>query len=231
MTTTHATADALLRAVCDDPGDDLPRLAFADHLEETGGDPARAEFVRVQVELAARGCVDVWCEKVFRENYPIGRRCELADGCDALRERERQLLALDFVALGWHGAGWPRRVTAAWRRGFVASVTLPCDDWLAHGPALVRAQPITGVTLADREPWLNFAGEYGWSPLDPSDDRPQGRAYLPAGLYDALPDPDHVRPPIGTWETRARALTALSTACVTWARREAGMPDLPPAPG
>ena len=29
-------ADALRRAVLDDPGDDLPRLAYADWLEEAG---------------------------------------------------------------------------------------------------------------------------------------------------------------------------------------------------
>lgn len=49
--TTH---DALLAAVLAAPGDDLPRLVFADHLDELDTDDsrARAEFIRVQVELA-----------------------------------------------------------------------------------------------------------------------------------------------------------------------------------
>lgn len=42
---------SLLRAILDDPGSDVARLAYADHLEETG-ETARAEFIRVQVELA-----------------------------------------------------------------------------------------------------------------------------------------------------------------------------------
>src|SRR5215208_5534217 len=44
----------LLQAVCDDPEDDVPRLVYADRLEETG-DPeksARADFFRTQIELA-----------------------------------------------------------------------------------------------------------------------------------------------------------------------------------
>jgi uncharacterized protein (TIGR02996 family) len=43
--------DALLRAICENPDDDLPRLAFADWLDENDW-PDRAAFVRAQVELA-----------------------------------------------------------------------------------------------------------------------------------------------------------------------------------
>ncbi|QJW95286.1 TIGR02996 domain-containing protein [Frigoriglobus tundricola] len=43
--------EALLRAVCDTPDDDTPRLVFADWLQENG-DEARAEFIRVQIELS-----------------------------------------------------------------------------------------------------------------------------------------------------------------------------------
>jgi uncharacterized protein (TIGR02996 family) len=48
---------ALSKAILDEPDDDLPRLAFADWLEERGGgeaDAARAEFIRAQVEQARR---------------------------------------------------------------------------------------------------------------------------------------------------------------------------------
>jgi uncharacterized protein (TIGR02996 family) len=54
-----STEAAILRAVCDRPEDDLPRLVYADWLEDHAGytpDPdaagTRAEFIRVQVELA-----------------------------------------------------------------------------------------------------------------------------------------------------------------------------------
>jgi uncharacterized protein (TIGR02996 family) len=44
---------ALLAAIAADPADDTVRLAYADYLEENG-DELRAEFVRLQVELASR---------------------------------------------------------------------------------------------------------------------------------------------------------------------------------
>ena len=42
---------AFLNAILERPDDDLPRLVYADYLEETG-DAGRAEFIRVQIELA-----------------------------------------------------------------------------------------------------------------------------------------------------------------------------------
>jgi uncharacterized protein (TIGR02996 family) len=39
--------EALLRAVCENPDDDTPRLVFADWLDENG-EPERAEFIRLQ---------------------------------------------------------------------------------------------------------------------------------------------------------------------------------------
>jgi uncharacterized protein (TIGR02996 family) len=43
--------EALFRAICAQPWDDTPRLAYADWLDENGR-PERAEFIRVQIELA-----------------------------------------------------------------------------------------------------------------------------------------------------------------------------------
>src|SRR5947209_17245936 len=42
---------AFLRAIDESPDDNLPRLIYADWLEEHG-EPERAEFIRVQCELA-----------------------------------------------------------------------------------------------------------------------------------------------------------------------------------
>lgn len=44
--------ESFLRAICAEPDEDTPRLAFADWLDEHG-EEARAAFIRVQVELAA----------------------------------------------------------------------------------------------------------------------------------------------------------------------------------
>lgn len=44
--------DLLLKAIVAEPDEDTPRLIYADWLDETGTDPARAEFIRVQCRLA-----------------------------------------------------------------------------------------------------------------------------------------------------------------------------------
>jgi uncharacterized protein (TIGR02996 family) len=48
-----AQHEAFLRAIFDAPDDDTPRLVYADFLQENGED-VRAEFIRVQCELASK---------------------------------------------------------------------------------------------------------------------------------------------------------------------------------
>ena len=45
--------DSFLRAIGAAPADDAPRLVYADWLDDHG-QPERAEFIRVQCELACR---------------------------------------------------------------------------------------------------------------------------------------------------------------------------------
>ena len=47
------TEDALLAAIAATPDDDLPRLVYADWLDENGR-PIRAEFIRLQIEIAKK---------------------------------------------------------------------------------------------------------------------------------------------------------------------------------
>lgn len=56
---TTTDREALLAAIIAQPDEDTPRLAYADLLDETGGDEnaARAEFIRLQI-ASARGSVD-----------------------------------------------------------------------------------------------------------------------------------------------------------------------------
>jgi uncharacterized protein (TIGR02996 family) len=124
------TKQALLRAINDDPDDDLPRLAYADYLEEHGGakDLARAELIRAQVVLARLG---------------------EGDGqAGALRQRERELLAA-------HGPAWraalptlPGITWGKFERGFVSCVeacnaTSFCDS----ADNIFEAAPVQSVLL------------------------------------------------------------------------------------
>lgn len=54
MTATETERAGFLQAICSKPLDDTPRLVYADWLDDHG-EPERAEFIRVQVELAKLG--------------------------------------------------------------------------------------------------------------------------------------------------------------------------------
>jgi uncharacterized protein (TIGR02996 family) len=81
MTALATDFDALLRAVCERPDDDAPRLVLADWYEERG-EGARAEFIRCQVELARKEVQECDCDK------NVGTHCMAVA---ALRRREREL--------------------------------------------------------------------------------------------------------------------------------------------
>jgi len=152
------TADALLADIIAQRGDDTPRLILADWLEEHE-DPARGEFIRVQVELAKLPP----CE--FGDTMAGGARCFCGcRRCD-LGRRERELFqANDIRTLGWFGLPqpWagvarlecfdedsPSYPYAVCRRGLIAEIHCAAADWLAHGDAIVR-QPVERVTLTTR---------------------------------------------------------------------------------
>jgi uncharacterized protein (TIGR02996 family) len=161
------TAAAFLAAVCAAPDDDTPRLAFADWLEEQG-ETERAEFIRVQVELASveadaglnrmpqRAPGENWNE--WQDRY-LRRRHSLIQRRYALRRRERELL-FSLPGSLWLG-DWepnPDRIThgklthigrpcVLVRRGFVHAITCSCANWLKHAAAILAAQPVREVTL------------------------------------------------------------------------------------
>jgi uncharacterized protein (TIGR02996 family) len=123
------TREGLLHAVIETPADDAPRLVFSDWLEEHG-ELDRAEFIRVQCEIA-RGVAD---------------RDRLAE----LARREEELWEA-------HGAAWLEEVPkwsrdkVAFRRGFASGIRCTPTQWLgARG--LTRKAPIESlwVTWANR---------------------------------------------------------------------------------
>jgi uncharacterized protein (TIGR02996 family) len=164
------TEAAFLAAIIERPDDDVPRLVFADWLDEHG-QPERAEFIRVQVELAALpdcpacGNSGVSQETVTRwigglGECGVGSRPAPCWKCPrhALRRRERELWRIAFK----HQAEWlglPFEATlriedapglgpypsALLCRGFVSAVTLSWADWSRHAAALLAACPIRRV--------------------------------------------------------------------------------------
>jgi uncharacterized protein (TIGR02996 family) len=249
----HTAGDALLRDVLREPGADGLRLVYADWLEEHGGDPARAEFTRVQVELARLLAEPCWYDGKPWPNSPPAR-CVLPAACakcaavGRLFPRARELLGPHWFAWcgGLPGLSYPsseypaapvRRLCVdgrVWRiefrRGFVDEVRLPCADFLTHAAALFAAHPVTRVELGDREPLPTAKGTFSWWARKDDVVWPEpGYQYeVPASLYAFLPRGS-------SWEDaadyhayagEAAARDALSAAAVSLGRQWAGLPAL-----
>jgi uncharacterized protein (TIGR02996 family) len=103
------------------PGDDAPRLIYADWLEDNG-DPQRAEFIRVQCELAKVEDDDP------RRNELLDREQRLLDEC-----RPRWLAELPA------GLCPADDYRPAFRRGFPRSLDVPLKAFLESGDRLFES--------------------------------------------------------------------------------------------
>lgn len=111
-----------LPSIIDAPDDDAPRLVFADWLEENG-DTERAEFIRIQCELARLGEDD----PRFRRLTARGKELE-----DEHRVEWQSDLP-QFEEIFWGG----------FHRGFVAAVRVESVETFAeHADAIFAAAPI-----------------------------------------------------------------------------------------
>jgi uncharacterized protein (TIGR02996 family) len=178
------TADeqALLRNVLVDPAADLWRLVYAGWLEEHG-QPERAEFVRLQIEVVKTPSNLPTGAVVYDAGRPIGI---------AMHEMPNPVVtgALRRATAIWNGGlpGFRGGLPAGFRyylwatdrsgspdltclvsRGFVSSISLTLTMFLHHAEAIFRTHPVTSVRLVDREP-REFApvplgpdGPYFWA--------------------------------------------------------------------
>lgn len=141
--------DALLATILTQPAEDTPRLVYADWLEENG-QPERAEFIRLQVNLASCGLT--------------------AGHSEPLHPRIRELLTRDNMA------SWFKRFVVAdesmvtmyaghfaigsVRRGFFDFVACQAGYWFEHAAESVASHPITRVRFTtdprDNDEWDIF---------------------------------------------------------------------------
>jgi uncharacterized protein (TIGR02996 family) len=139
-----------LKALLADPDDDTLRLAMADWLDEND-QPARAEFVKVQIALA-RGVED----RARRRKLEVRQRdLLLAHEADWVRPLAEVL----ECNLGQWG-GW------VFRRGFVEYFRLHVSRLVACGAALAKLTPLRELTiegrLTDSTAELLIASPYMW---------------------------------------------------------------------
>ena len=137
---------ALCLAVIRQPEDDLPRLMAADWLEEHG-QPERAEFIRVQIELTKQPTPALILREKSLWNQPeVGAMWSL-EICPCL-------LSITFDS--WSGSaflGWSRlpMTDIRFRRGFPDNVRTTALHWLNYGHELVPQYPVRTLQLRDCE--------------------------------------------------------------------------------
>lgn len=124
--------EALYAAICAEPDDDTPRLAFADFLEEEGGkeNMARAEYIRAAVRIA----------REERWSIPWRELKQKTERCESKYVQLAQKKRLSWVA---HLKG---RV-AAWdfERGFIGHITVYSKRFVAEGQKFFAEDPIRSV--------------------------------------------------------------------------------------
>ncbi len=145
---------AFLDSICAAPDDDTPRLVYADWLDDHG-DADRAEFIRLQCELA-HGVMD-------------------AERLVHLRQREQALLSEHRTDWEKEVPAWARRLVE-FQRGFIAKVQGTALDFLKSADGLFHRAPVQAIHFRSyservgelaRSPFLarlttlSFRGEYG----------------------------------------------------------------------
>jgi len=109
---------ALTAAIITEPDDDLPRLVYADALDERGapGDMARAEFIRLQCQLATMDATSSTETLPLRQREAILLNQHLATWLAPLKRRGQPFFTprshaqfrRGFVEIAWMPAGWFR---------------------------------------------------------------------------------------------------------------------------
>jgi uncharacterized protein (TIGR02996 family) len=148
----HPDWPSLIAAIVADPDDDTVRLVAADFLEENG-DPDRAAFIRIQIELArleAEGqgkSLEVdhlrAKERSFLGPLSVYRRLWSAEACPELVKMPSRGSGRDPLE-GMTVEGAERLM---WRRGFVEGVTCSAEQWSRHGAAVRQRNPIRDLSL------------------------------------------------------------------------------------
>lgn len=237
-------AESFLHQIRADPLDDTVRLVYADYLEEHAAsivDTDRAEFIRAQVASAKLTAPYCKC------NAPAGPDLDVepcTEWC-ALRAREIALLARHYTSwtLPFPGPWMPHgqtngrvvfmssgdnrhRCQVHYRRGFIAMIGIPANDFMVHGRRIFQTHPVTAVTLqgATPRPRDGAADAYHWHAAHRVPTQ-WHQCALPRAVYDLLCGYTYAGASKFYLSERA-ALGDASLACVTWGRHRARLPEI-----
>lgn len=131
---------ALLQAILDQPADDTVRLIYADWLDEQGQN-VRAEFIRVQVELAAT-------ERQLEEMGNPDQGETIRTLSRRVGQLQQRTLDIQYYGKSWWSYYGPPEIKVLnWVRGFVERVWCSWQVWDLYGASVCAQQPIRQVTL------------------------------------------------------------------------------------
>jgi uncharacterized protein (TIGR02996 family) len=136
---------ALFAAILAHPLEDTPRLAYADWLDEHGGEPNthRAAFIRLSIKRdAALAALD-------EADEPRGRWADQATTDRFTEMEKRERAEWRKVLCGRKGPLRGRACHFHFGRGFPQRTSAPSDRLIAEGEALFRLTPV--VELSARE--------------------------------------------------------------------------------
>src|SRR5581483_4421430 len=157
-------AEPFLQRIRAYPDDDVPRLIFADWLDEQAkwlppaerdAATARAEFIRVQIALAQLPDNELFPRAGLAYDADPEARTPLSSASWAAREAARlQLQVADRELQEKYGEEWraPFRGLATgptFHRGFVEEVKIDARQYLRHAHELFATGPIRHIHLLD----------------------------------------------------------------------------------
>lgn len=222
---------AFLRAICDQPEDDAPRLVYADWLDERGDKASlnRATFIRAQIAYAK---LPARCDKTTdplepaltsRKFYRHHCRCRVCK----LR-RAAYYAGRSYIEWRWPPICLPHYVAPnRWQRGFIEGLRTTINLWVQHGARIVQATPLRYVQISDRKPysvqiqrgdrflerfqWYNYHSHLG----------DLGDCYLPPALFARLQGGKRLGRDywLRQYKTAQLAQADLSRACLLFARQ------------
>lgn len=136
------TEAELLADVVDAPFDNAPRLAYADHLDtESEGPSLRAEFIRLQIQLATERFDQPTAATAGDVNAEIARKMAW------LTAQQRVQLLIDGNKAAWAAQLLQVADDVHFVRGFVASVVVGAAAFVKDGALLLRQAPIVYIEL------------------------------------------------------------------------------------
>lgn len=141
-----------LTAIASNPDDDLPRLVYADWLDEHG-DPDRSEFIRLQCHTAHVGPLDPsWAPAKLREfdlfkaNEAKWRSGDRSDHSYVLMDRWRRgfpesVCLADVADRRWEGGEWCNGV-------FEIAADAELDEWNPLRGPWPNVGPVSGLSFS-----------------------------------------------------------------------------------